>query len=447
MTLLALTAALALGDVYLQALVPTSGLAAENVLDGKADTSWTPEGSPVGEGILFRFEAPAGVKSVEVTFCPGDASQLGAFFDGRKDRETFRPDKSGKAKVTPSFDFRSLFLKVESGKGCVAEVNFVTPAGTVKAPRTVHGKVTVSSVLTPADAYHPGYLFDGRTDFGWVEGSKGTGEKEWLELGLDAPVTVTAIEVWNGYQRSPDHFKKNCRPKKVTLQADGGEGVALELKDSGDGPQKLVLPKPMKGQAFKLTIDSVVKGTRYTDLVISELRLHDETGPLQIATDDVKERTAVLKAELAGKPLGALLDRQLVGFCSPDALSVKLRSNHTFAIYQTAGDAMTTVTEVVDGAWIVKSPTSIELFGRRQTVTVDDYPYGRSGTKETVRITGGAVTVTPAKELDADGYAKLVAKWSGPAASQLCTAPDQLASLKDAVVFEGVALTGLVTPK
>jgi hypothetical protein len=54
MSLLALTAALALGDVYLQALVPTSGAGAEAVLDGKPETAWRPEGSAIAEGVLFR---------------------------------------------------------------------------------------------------------------------------------------------------------------------------------------------------------------------------------------------------------------------------------------------------------------------------------------------------------------------------------------------------------
>jgi hypothetical protein len=261
MTLLALTAAVALADVYLQSLVPTSGSSVEAVLDGKPDTAWRPEGEGVGEGILFRFETGVEVKAVEVTTCAGESSKLSAIFDGRRNSAQLSPDKSGKAKVQPSLPFRAMFLKVDEGKGCIAEVSFVGGPGRVRAPRTVHGKVTVSSVLTPADAYHPGYLFDGRTDFGWVEGSKGTGEGEWLTLTLDAPATVSALEIWNGYQRSSDHFQKNCRPSKVTLSVDGAEGLPLELKDV-EGPQKLVLPKPVKGTAFKLTIDAVVKGSK-----------------------------------------------------------------------------------------------------------------------------------------------------------------------------------------
>src|SRR5689334_3966630 len=188
-TVLALAAALSLGDVYLQSLVPTSGAGAEAVLDGKADTSWKPEGSPEGEGLLFRFEEPIGVKTVEVVPCAGDKSTFNAVYDGSSARSV------GPGKMSAPFNFRSLFLKVQSGKGCISDVNFEAPGGTVRPPRKTHGKVTVSSVLAPADAYHPGFLFDGRLDFGWVEGSKGTGEKEWLEVKLDAPVTVTALEI------------------------------------------------------------------------------------------------------------------------------------------------------------------------------------------------------------------------------------------------------------
>src|SRR4051812_29304264 len=108
MTLLALTAAVALGDVYLQSLVPTSGVGAEAVLDGKSDTVWRPEGSAISEGILFRFEAAVTVKAVEVTTCPNEASKLSAIFDGRRYSSPLVADKSGKAKVQPFIPFRSM---------------------------------------------------------------------------------------------------------------------------------------------------------------------------------------------------------------------------------------------------------------------------------------------------------------------------------------------------
>src|SRR5438552_1943886 len=162
---------LAASPISLQSLVPTSGGDAAALLDSNADTKWLPSGDPAGEGVLFRFEQIPPVSFVEVRRCPDSNLELGAYFDGRRDSETFRFDKQGKARVTPNFQFRSLFLKIESAKGsaCLAEVNF----GGVKVqpPRTAHGSVTVSSTLAPEDAYHAGYLFDGRTDFGWVEGS------------------------------------------------------------------------------------------------------------------------------------------------------------------------------------------------------------------------------------------------------------------------------------
>ncbi len=442
MTLLAMAAALSLGDIYLQSLVPTSGAGIDAVLDGKIDTGWKPEGTPIGEGITFRFEEPVDVKSVEVQGCAGsETAELDLVFDGFRREVTL---KDGKGKTSPSFKWRTLFLKVESGSGCIAEVNFTGLAGNVKPPRTVHGKVSVSSVLTPADAYHPGYMFDGRLDFGWVEGSKGTGEGEWLTITLDAPATVSALEIWNGYQRSPDHFQKNCRPKKVTLSIDGGEGIALELADR-DGPQKLPLPKAVKGSAFKLTIDEVVKGSKYTDMVISEVRFHDEQGPLEIDTDDVKERAAALKTEVSGKPLEALVGARMTSVCPEGQLTVKLRSNHTFAFYEDTTRGSVSINEVVDGAWIVKSDKAIELFGRRQKISVDDRPYG-SGTRETVQITGGPVNVTRVKDLGKDAYAKLLEKWKkGPAKRHVGCAGASFDAAGDAVVLEGVALTGLVT--
>jgi hypothetical protein len=208
-----------------------------------------------------------------------------------------------------------------------------------------------------------------------------------------------------------------------------------------------VLPKPVKGTAFKLTIDAVVKGSKYTDMVISELRLHDETGPLQIVTEDMKERQAALRAEVAGKALEPLLDRRLESVCEAAWLKVKLRSNHTFAVYEDLQGGMLSVSEVVDGAWIVKSPQAIELFGRRQRITVDDRPYG-AGEKEIVRITGGPVTVTRVKDLGKEAFEKLVAKWKkGPAKRHVDCPAATFDLAQDAVVLEGTALTGLVALK
>ena len=73
---------------------------------------------------------------------------------------------------------RSVFLRLDDrGPGaCLAEVTFVADKPlVVRAPRTLAATAKASSVLAPADAYHPGYLFDGRLDFGWVEGVKGPG--------------------------------------------------------------------------------------------------------------------------------------------------------------------------------------------------------------------------------------------------------------------------------
>jgi hypothetical protein len=139
---------------------------------------------------------------------------------------------------------RSFFLKLEdSTPTCIAEVSFAGEKPlVVRAPRRLDAVARASSVLTPADAYHPGYLFDGRLDFGWVEGVKGPGLGESMTLTFETPVSLAAAELWNGYQRSNEHFKKNARAKKVTLTVDGAPPFDFEVKDA-QGPQKLSLPK------------------------------------------------------------------------------------------------------------------------------------------------------------------------------------------------------------
>jgi hypothetical protein len=63
--------ALAAEPLRLRALVPTSGSGAEHVVDTDVATGWKPEGDPVDEGLLLRWEQPATFEHVLVKACPG----------------------------------------------------------------------------------------------------------------------------------------------------------------------------------------------------------------------------------------------------------------------------------------------------------------------------------------------------------------------------------------
>jgi hypothetical protein len=455
---------LAAEPLALQMLTPTSGTGAELLLDGNPATGWRPEGDPAEEGVLLRFEQPVKLDGVALRACP-DSALLDAalYMDGALLEST---EKVGAADVplrVAEREARSVFIRVtaaSTAKPCLAEVTLLQRGKplALKPPRTVAGRVEASSVLTPADAYHPGYLFDGRTDFGWVEGAKGTGAGESLTLTLEAPVELVALELWNGYQRSADHFQKNARAKRLTVAVDGGEPVGLDVKDAS-GPQRLKLPAPMKGRAWKLTVESVFPGKRYPDLVLSELRLVDAQGSLGVRTPDMDERKKAFQQELSATALAKVVDRRWRGACASGEGAVwrtlKLRSNHTFVLYDdTEGvDGEPSVSEVLDGAWVVKKTgkpwSTVELFGRRHRNEKSWEPYGDSKSRETVRIAGGKLEVARVADLGREAFIALMNEWlTGPLSARAAclevetTAYDVLAK-EGAFIVRGTALTDI----
>jgi len=276
--LLALVPALAYGagpaPIFLQALTPTSGAHPSAVLDGDAKTGWEPVGDPRDEGLLFRFETPVRMNGIALAPCANvvGSIRLEISADGNEVATLVARNrgKEGPLDHAPlpggEDGLRSVFLRIAepnpSGtRPCIGEVAFLmgeTPLA-LRPPRSVPGRVTASSTLAPVDAYHPSYLFDGRLDFGW-EGAKGIGQGEWVGVHLDRRAEVSALEIWNGYQRSEDHFRKNARARKVSLDGDGKRVAVFRLKDAM-GSQKLALPVPVQASDLKLVIEEATAGT------------------------------------------------------------------------------------------------------------------------------------------------------------------------------------------
>ncbi len=388
--------------LFLQALVATSGADAAKVLDGDAGTGWRPRGDPENEGLLLRFEQPVRVLEAKVQLCADSgAATIHSYLDG-SDNTLTRVNPGGFVKLpwrggVEAPAFKSLFLRAGSVAGalCVAEVALTLPPevqGPVRPPRSRVARVEASSVLEPADAYHPGYLFDGRTDFGWVEGAEGLGVGEELTLSFKSPVKIAALEVWNGYQRSEDHFKKNARLSSLTLNVDSRPPVTLQVADTM-GPQRLELPEPVSASRLRLGIAGAVPGSRYEDLVISELRLHDAQGALSVATPDLGQRQKALQEQVAGELLSQVVDKSWTGFCD-DSETLKLRSNHSFVHYSAVAEGPDdSVREVFDGAWVVDEQgpgtAGVQLYGRRHRTETSWRPYGDDQVSSSIRIAGG----------------------------------------------------------
>jgi hypothetical protein len=415
----------------LKALVPTSGSGVENVLDADVTTGWRPDGDPVDEGLILRWEKPATFEHVVVKSCPGAP---GLAVEARVNGETYGdPEKAPSMEAEVGFPeqkARTLVIKVvRAGVGsaaCVGSVQLFINNVPLEllAPRGVEGSIQASSVLEPAAAYAPGFLFDGRLDFGWAEGAKGPGVGESLTLTMAEPLELTALELWNGHQRTEDHFRKNARASRLSLSVDGGKPVALNVKD-GVGAQVLKLPRPLKGRTLRLKVDKAKAGSKFQDLVLSELLLVDAQGSLTVRTPELEQQRKEFLAQLAGTPLEKIVDRRWRKRCEPEAYVVrdlKLRGNRSFFFHDVVAETGQTkgeYDETMEGAWVVKKVeapwTTVELFGRRHRFdttlekVAGDWEFLEL---ESQRAGGGTLEIARVADLGEQAFQQLVSEWA-----------------------------------
>ena len=463
------TAALAAEPLVLEALTSTSGRGADLLLDGDPATGWSPEGDAEDEGVLLRFEQPLSIDGVSLRACTGSpAVKVTLYLDGAKVLDDEEVGPEAKPRSFSPVQPRSVFVRVQSasGKVCLGDLRLLlkgTPVA-ISPPRQVPGSLVASSVLAPQDAFLASFLFDSRLDFGWAEGAKGPGTGQSFTLTLEAPVELVALDLWNGYQRSEDHFRKNARAKQLAVSVDGGPSVSLAVKDTS-GVQRLPLPAPLKGRVWTVRVEGVYPGKSYPDLVLSELRLVDARGPFGLSTPEADTRQQALRTRLAKSPLGKVVDRSWHGVCSStredSKRRLKLRSQGTFVFYEDAestefagSDDSDHRTEVFDGAWVMKNGkgpwVSVELFGRRHRIEKHWAPYAdQKLDKDTVRIAGGSLEVARVADLDADEFQAYLSDWSTSVQSERvdCVKRDKMdqASLvaREAVFVRGKAITDL----
>jgi uncharacterized caspase-like protein len=131
-----------------------------------------------------------------------------------------------------------------------------------------------SSVLPAAHGNNYGArnLTDGNSNTAWVEGSGGQGTGDFVVLEFDAPRTVSAIDIRNGYDKNADIYGKNSRVKDVEIRFSNGESIDATLADSS-AEQTVRLSRPIEAKWVQIVIRSVYPGWKYTDTAINELRV------------------------------------------------------------------------------------------------------------------------------------------------------------------------------
>ncbi|QCK15697.1 NADase-type glycan-binding domain-containing protein [Mangrovivirga cuniculi] len=142
--------------------------------------------------------------------------------------------------------------------------------------------VTASSYLKPQgkNSYQPINAHDLNFKHAWVEGAPGNGIGEYLTytFGARAP-RITEIKVVNGYVKSHTAWINNSRVKKLKVYLDNKPFAILNLKDIR-GIQSFKFDPIGKGWEapenspvweLKFEIIEVYKGSKYDDVVISEI--------------------------------------------------------------------------------------------------------------------------------------------------------------------------------
>ncbi|MGJ4786830.1 discoidin domain-containing protein [Leptospira koniambonensis] len=366
----------------IQATSYKEGYRPENVfISGK---SWKPFVSKTPkEGITFFFASESKMDQPGVTagytqidsivfVCPGASVQ--------EYRTYVNAGYQGRAKCGEKFKIGSLVhsLYVEpvlsdaSQSIELDEIEFYKndKKATVLFPIGIDGKVTASSVTEPKEGYPAYNLFDGAKEFGWVEGKPDDGLGEYVQIDLEKEITLSGLEIYNGYQRSDEHFRKNGRVEKLSV-SNGKESSSVTLLDRA-GAQRVLLSKPLSGKQFKFTIEAAWSGEKWKDTALSEMILLGPNLERYTVNDPqflAKERSIIEKSK--GTPIGEILGDRLANVeCMVDD-SITLRPNGSFVYWRSSSGSVGTDV-VMDGNWILeknsKEESQIYIFGRLYSV-------------------------------------------------------------------------------
>lgn len=138
---------------------------------------------------------------------------------------------------------------------------------------------TTTSELKPqaGNTYIAKNLHDYDVRTAWVEGVEGCGENEEIQFTFNMypNLKVTTIEIFNGYCKDVETWKKNGRVKELQLSVDDTIIGILHCKDTYMGQSFEIGEFHCKSKedtmTFKLTILSTYPGDKYDDTAISEI--------------------------------------------------------------------------------------------------------------------------------------------------------------------------------
>lgn len=412
---------------YLDGVYATSeraGQEIQNLFDDNPATGWqTLAGAGPDEGIMLYFAKPTPLQAVELTplegaFAEGAITQL--YVNGQMDGSGA---PGAKIELDPAAKpVRSLFIRFSTtgkeqtstrkdGETDISMASFPQNASIGLAdlkvyhasgqtlrlvpPTRIRGKISASSTLAPEAAYSPANLSDARKEFVWVEGNTtNSGEGEFLRFEFEQAVHITAVQVWNGYQRSEEHRKANARIRDFEFGANGSPAAAYTLGDYGSG-QKVELKTPAQGNVFTLKIKSIYPGNRYKDLAVSDIVFYDGAQPFVLQSSLPAQYQTALRAQSAASPLAALLNRRISNSLQEPLggiqQSIILRADGTFVLYSAdIGEDGAESETLADGNWELLEADAqsarLKVFGKWYDMTLVAEYYKGSSQREVTKI-------------------------------------------------------------
>lgn len=384
---------------------------ASNLFDNDLTTYWsTMTGAGPGEGIMVYFFEPQDVSYLKVSMANDEniiPTERITYYVNGANPKTVSLDYGSLIQIS-STNVLSLYLKLDNlartkkkyfdgvkvltfedvslGFSKIEFFNSEKEKLELIPPTILKAKVTASSTLEPKLSYGVQNLFDGRNDFGWVEGVDGNGINESITIDLNQTQTITGIKIANGFQRSAKHFSGNARVKKMTVSNENGNSVEIFIKDNMN-EQSIPFSTPLKGKTLKFVITQAYHGTKYEDLVISELKLISNKQEISINPQMMEKIKKDALAKIKGTVLENKVDRQI--YNSMEEIdgytrSIILRSDHTFVAYSNTWDSNDNSNEIVaEGNWQIKDLTTngarVRVFGKLTQISkIVDYYNGDS---------------------------------------------------------------------
>ncbi len=389
-----------------------------NCFDNDSTTFWkSPKGATDAEGILISFSKPTKIGSFKLT--ANEEQTYYYYVNGTLVDQQYGTTKRsqninktvknlfikfrGKDNIQQEFklgeeEIQTISKTNPSSYLSLSTIDFFDTKGkamNIVLPKRVKGNINTPSVLKESPSYAGDNLFDNMTGYAWIEGVEDNGIGSTLSLETEEILSIDALKIWNGYQRSPSHFYANAKLKSFTIKSEELED-SLTL-DNSEKPQLTTLSKPTITNKIDLTIKEAYEGNSYQDLGISEMILYSNGYPIKIETDAIEN---IVKANKANDKLWFLdkgFNNSIEYGDSWSETSLNIRSNGTFVYYKD-DHCGAYCYEIIDGNWELVKTTddkvTITVYGKVFVPTSNEEMYTGKVDMKSVKIFKDEVTIT-----------------------------------------------------